>query len=146
MSLTSDDILSFSDGEVREIIVPQWEDKPKGGVLYIRSFDYGQMTRFKRMCNEVTFAKVIGLGLGDTTVEDVEITLLINSLCDPSGNLLFSDNPEDRKKLNSIRGQEEAFEFIVDEIDKLNNLRPKHDSNVSQDELKDLLQEEIKKK
>lgn len=140
MNLSANDILSFSKGEVRKISVPEW-----GGEIHLRSFDYGQMKRFKKMCNEVSMSKIFGMG--ETTVEDVETLLLVNSICDEKGNLLFSDSKEDQDKLNNMRGNEKAFEFVVNAIDELNDLRPKEaDKDLTEEEIQEATNLMLKKK
>lgn len=119
--ITRDDILSFSEGEIKEIIIPQWESKD-GGRVNIRSLSYGEINEFRSVCNSAGLMKLFGMEEA-SAMQTAKDMLLIKSLCDKSGVRLLKD--DDLEKVRSIQGQTEVFEFLFEEIIKFNKILKK---------------------
>lgn len=141
--LNADDILGFSNGEVKPLTVPQWKDRPKGDTVYIRSLSHGEISEFRGACNSAGMVAILGVGDANA-MQRAQDLILIQSLCDSKGTRLFKDDVEDLEKIKAIQGEDEAFEYIVEEIIIFNKILKKDRDDLDNNADEEL--EDIKKK
>ena len=141
--INANDILGFSEQEIKEITVPQWKHKKGGGVTYLRSLDHGEITTFRSICNTGAMAQVFGLG-DNTAMQQAKDMLLIQSLSDSKGVRLFND--DDLEKVRAIQGETEAFEFIFEQAIQFNKILKKDQDDLDKPVTDNDDMEDLKKK
>ncbi len=152
MSLyASEFIHEFSDGEVKEISVSVNGSKK---AFYLRRLGYRTCTMFRHKSQQMVYraefdammnAKKPSFAFFKEDIEKAEYYLLRKSLCDPIGELIFTDdNAEIFDKFLDTVSDEIASEFVL-EIMKFNKIIHSDDEGDLREAAKERAEEEKKK-
>lgn len=147
------DFLSFYDSEVKEVKDIPWKNKENPKPTYIRSLSYSEIKEHESLSNNVIASALFNTSA--VSPENVRAYLIVRAMCKASGEQTFSDFKAGEKAIGDMRGQDEALDYIYEQICIMNNIiteeklaelkQLESDEKSVKDLIKESLEDDIKK-